>query len=101
MELKVELSDAVALENFERAARCRDDLTALQLSARQQMELDCVHALRCGNDSQQHDSLRKLAQFPACEGTQQAIAECLHNEKLAVRSMLRVAQAACTIMLQR
>jgi hypothetical protein len=87
IQLKVDLSDAIAIQNFSAAARLRDELESMKLSATQLVELDCVHVLQSGNQLKQRDSLTELAQLPACEGTQKAIARCLQDQALAVRDL--------------
>jgi hypothetical protein len=87
LQIKSQLSDAVAIQNFPAAARLRDELTALDLSAVQQMELDCVHQLETGDLVERKHSLAKLRQLcPVCERSQVMIAECLKEQELTVCS---------------
>jgi hypothetical protein len=85
LELKSQLSDAVAIQNFPAAARLRDALSTLELSAVQQIELDCVYQLQTGHLEDRKSSLNKLGQLcPVCERTQEMIAECLKEKELTV-----------------
>jgi hypothetical protein len=85
LELKSQLSDAVAMQNFPAAARLRDQLSSLDLSAVQQMELDCVYQLQTGDLEDRKSSLAKLSQLcPVCESTQAMIADCLKERELTV-----------------
>ena len=89
LRIKGQLSDAIAIQDFLAAARLRDELADLELSAVQQMELDCVHQLLTGDVDDQKNSLAKLRQLcPVSEQSQAAIAECLKDEQLAVRLCL-------------
>lgn len=61
------------------------ELEAIELSALQQMELDCVYQLASGTQEEQLQSLAKLAQLPICDATQATVASCLQDAALAVR----------------
>lgn len=64
--------------------RSSADLEAINLSAVQLMELDCVHQLASGTAEEQILSLKKLAELPICDATQATVASCLHDTKLMV-----------------
>lgn len=64
------------------------ELEAIGLSAVQQVELDCVQQLARGNHDEQRQSIKQLAQLPACDATQQAVAACLKDDELTVRVFL-------------
>ena len=94
----MQLADAIAIQNFESAARLRDELDGVKLSAMQLVELDCVHQLATGTEQEQRGSLKKLSQLAVCDETQESIAKLLKNHDLSVR--MRQTASACTFCSQ-
>jgi UvrB/uvrC motif len=85
-DLKSEMEDAVAVENFSQAARLRDELSA-QFSPLTQMEVEHAYRLKSNYSvSEKVKSLQALAELQPCFQSQECIAKCLQNEHLVVSS---------------
>jgi UvrB/uvrC motif len=96
-DLKSDMEDAVAVENFRQAARLRDELSA-QFSPLTQMEVEHAYRLRSNYSvSEKVKSLQALSELQPCFQSQECIAKCLPNEHLVVSSAQCVLPLVATI----
>lgn len=82
--LQKQLKEAVFKEDFEAAARLRDEIKMLNMSPMQQLEMQQVAQLREGTYDEKLASLKTLGQLYPTEETQALIVDCLHDERLTV-----------------
>lgn len=94
--LQTKLEEAVARQDFDRAAGLRDSLSELELSPLQQLELHHATQLKNGSYHEKLTSLRTLGQLHPSEETLDLILRALHDEPLAVCRLSRI-QDLCSL----
>jgi hypothetical protein len=86
--LQKQLKEAVSEEDYEAAARLRDEMKALNMSPMQQLEMQQVAQLRDGTYDEKLASLKTLGRLYPTDETQALIVDLLHDERLTVCARL-------------
>lgn len=88
VEMQKQLREAVKVEDFATAARCRDAIAQLSLSPIQSLEMTIAENLMdetCSYD-EKAKSLKKLSLLNPTEETQRLILDAIQDEALTVRT---------------